>query len=163
MIIIITVINNCSNLIYNFSGSYSLQLVGNLELSFANFIKKTKFDKDIKKSRFPTICQFDEPLYWTMLYICYLQIGLPQGLKMLCIFKEYEPEASLLDDFEFYEEKHRQKLAKKNSAVRCSEDNLMVLPFVLAEYPHFDILYSEKFGFYWFWLNLGPYLMNHKE
>ncbi|XP_078157925.1 uncharacterized protein LOC144553575 [Carex rostrata] len=53
------------------------------------------------------------------------EIGLPQGLKMLCIFKEYEPEKSLLDDFEYYEEKQRRKLAQKNSSVQFSEEDLM--------------------------------------
>lgn len=56
---------------------------------------------------------------------------------MLCIFKEYEPEKSLLDDFEYYEEKQRRKLAQKNNELQFSEEDLMVLIFVLSESPHF--------------------------
>jgi hypothetical protein len=87
-----------------------------------------------------------------------LQIGLPQGLKMLHIFKHFEPETSLLDDFEFYEEKQRQKLAKKNSAVQHSDDFLMVLMF----WHNILIFYREKFELYWFWLTFGIDLMKHK-
>uniref|UniRef100_A0A0E0AZC6 YTH domain-containing family protein n=1 Tax=Oryza glumipatula TaxID=40148 RepID=A0A0E0AZC6_9ORYZ len=41
------------------------------------------------------------------------EIGLLQGLKMLKIFKDYDQETSLLDDFNFYEEKENARCAKK--------------------------------------------------
>lgn len=40
------------------------------------------------------------------------QIGLKQGLEMLKIFKSYSAKTSLLDDFDFYE--NREMLLKAN-------------------------------------------------
>ncbi|CAI0439494.1 unnamed protein product [Linum tenue] len=42
------------------------------------------------------------------------EIGLKQGLEMLTIFKTYVPKASLLDDFNFYEDREKAHSAKKN-------------------------------------------------
>ncbi|CAL1385596.1 unnamed protein product [Linum trigynum] len=42
------------------------------------------------------------------------EIGLKQGLEMLTIFKTYVPKASLLDDFNFYEDREKALHAKKN-------------------------------------------------
>jgi hypothetical protein len=39
-----------------------------------------------------------------------LQIGLKEGMEMLKIFKSYQAETSLLDDFDFYE--NREKLSR---------------------------------------------------
>ncbi|XP_042435032.1 YTH domain-containing protein ECT2-like isoform X2 [Zingiber officinale] len=46
------------------------------------------------------------------------EIGLPQGLQMLQIFKNYIPRTMLLDDFEFYEqrEKSLQAIRRRRSA-----------------------------------------------
>ncbi|TVU18408.1 hypothetical protein EJB05_34504, partial [Eragrostis curvula] len=41
------------------------------------------------------------------------EIGLPQGLEMLRIFKGYCPVTSILDDFDFYEEKDNARGAQK--------------------------------------------------
>uniref|UniRef100_J3KUR7 YTH domain-containing family protein n=1 Tax=Oryza brachyantha TaxID=4533 RepID=J3KUR7_ORYBR len=41
------------------------------------------------------------------------EIGLPQGLEMLQIFKDFCHETSLLDDFNFYEEKENARCAEK--------------------------------------------------
>ncbi|KAG8084620.1 hypothetical protein GUJ93_ZPchr0010g7556 [Zizania palustris] len=41
------------------------------------------------------------------------EIGLPQGLEMLKIFKAYHPGTSILDDFDFYEEKENVRCAQK--------------------------------------------------
>ncbi|KAG8064163.1 hypothetical protein GUJ93_ZPchr0004g38310 [Zizania palustris] len=40
------------------------------------------------------------------------EIGLPQGLEMLNIFKDYHQETSLLDDFNFYEEMERTRITR---------------------------------------------------
>ncbi|KAL5230793.1 hypothetical protein ABZP36_029569 [Zizania latifolia] len=41
------------------------------------------------------------------------EIGLPQGLEMLKIFKAYHQGTSILDDFDFYEEKENVRCAQK--------------------------------------------------
>lgn len=43
-----------------------------------------------------------------------LQVKLEQGIEMLNIFKNYENDMSILDDFEFYEE--RQKAMQERKA-----------------------------------------------
>ncbi|KAL6176506.1 hypothetical protein ACLB2K_053139 [Fragaria x ananassa] len=43
------------------------------------------------------------------------EIGLKQGLEMLNIFKSYEPKTSLLDDFNFYENREKSLQAKRGS------------------------------------------------
>uniref|UniRef100_A0A0D9W1Y3 YTH domain-containing family protein n=1 Tax=Leersia perrieri TaxID=77586 RepID=A0A0D9W1Y3_9ORYZ len=54
------------------------------------------------------------------------EIGLPQGLEMLKIFKDYQQKTSLLDDFNFYEEKERARCAKKgNNAESTHESRLL--------------------------------------
>lgn len=45
----------------------------------------------------------------------YLQIGLKQGLEMLNIFKSYAGKMSLLDDFNFYENREKLLHAKRGS------------------------------------------------
>lgn len=51
-----------------------------------------------------------------MIFKFYLwQIGLKQGLEMLKIFKSYSAKTSLLDDFNFYENKERSVHGKKSS------------------------------------------------
>ncbi|CAL1359744.1 unnamed protein product [Linum trigynum] len=42
------------------------------------------------------------------------EIRLKQGLEMLTIFKTYVPKASLLDDFNFYEDREKALYTKKN-------------------------------------------------
>lgn len=42
-----------------------------------------------------------------------LQIGLKQGLEMLNIFKSYMEKTSLLDDFNFYENREKALQAKR--------------------------------------------------
>lgn len=51
---------------------------------------------------------------WTDTF-CYnnLQIGLKQGLEMLNIFKSYSVKSSLLDDFNFYENREKTLHTKK--------------------------------------------------
>ncbi|CAA0818714.1 evolutionarily conserved C-terminal region 5 [Striga hermonthica] len=41
------------------------------------------------------------------------EVKLEQGIEMLKIFKEHDPETSLLDDFEFYDEREKSFLEKK--------------------------------------------------
>jgi hypothetical protein len=43
-----------------------------------------------------------------------LQVKLEQGLEMLKIFKDHDDDASILDDFDFYEE--REKALQENKA-----------------------------------------------
>ncbi|XP_024169907.1 YTH domain-containing protein ECT3 isoform X2 [Rosa chinensis] len=43
------------------------------------------------------------------------EIGLKQGLEMLNIFKTYAPRSSLLDDFNFYENREKSLQAKRSS------------------------------------------------
>ncbi|XP_050378061.1 YTH domain-containing protein ECT3-like isoform X2 [Argentina anserina] len=43
------------------------------------------------------------------------EIGLKQGLEMLNIFKSYAPKTSLLDDFNFYENREKSLQAKRGS------------------------------------------------
>lgn len=43
-----------------------------------------------------------------------LQVKLEQGIEMLSIFKNYETDMSILDDFEFYED--RQKAMQERKA-----------------------------------------------
>lgn len=44
-----------------------------------------------------------------------LQIGLQQGLKMLKIFKSYSGVTSMLDDFNFYENREQSLKVKRNN------------------------------------------------
>ncbi|GER41749.1 evolutionarily conserved C-terminal region 5 [Striga asiatica] len=41
------------------------------------------------------------------------EVKLEQGIEMLKIFKEHDPETSLLDDFEFYDEREKSFLERK--------------------------------------------------
>ncbi|KAK8968665.1 hypothetical protein KSP40_PGU017319 [Platanthera guangdongensis] len=50
-----------------------------------------------------------------------LQIGLPQGLKMLQFFKSYPLARSLLDDFEFYEQKERSAMEERRRQQQLSQ------------------------------------------
>ena len=42
-----------------------------------------------------------------------MQIGLAQGMQMLKIFKDHLQGTSILDDFDFYEEKDNARRAQK--------------------------------------------------
>lgn len=44
-----------------------------------------------------------------------LQIGFQHGLEMLKIFKNYTAKTSLLDDFNFYENREHSLRAKRNN------------------------------------------------
>ncbi|KAF0891593.1 hypothetical protein E2562_010583 [Oryza meyeriana var. granulata] len=50
------------------------------------------------------------------------EIGLPQGLAMLKIFKDYHQETSLLDDFNFYEEKESARCAKRGKNAESTHE-----------------------------------------
>lgn len=43
-----------------------------------------------------------------------MQIGLKQGLEMLGIFKSYAAKTSLLDDFNFYDNRVKSLLSKSS-------------------------------------------------
>lgn len=43
----------------------------------------------------------------------YLQVKLEQGIEMLKIFKNYETDMSILDDFEFYEDRQKAMQDRK--------------------------------------------------
>lgn len=49
--------------------------------------------------------------------ICFnlLQVKLEPGLAMLKIFKEHESEASILDDFNYYDDREEQSLQEKRA------------------------------------------------
>ncbi|KAL7119647.1 hypothetical protein ACP275_02G075400 [Erythranthe tilingii] len=49
------------------------------------------------------------------------EIGLKQGLEMLRIFKNYSERTSVLDDFNFYENREKSLKAKRNNAKPASE------------------------------------------
>ncbi|KAK8954548.1 hypothetical protein KSP39_PZI002611 [Platanthera zijinensis] len=49
------------------------------------------------------------------------EIGLPQGLKMLQFFKSYPLARSLLDDFEFYEQKERSAIEQRRRQQQLSQ------------------------------------------
>lgn len=49
-----------------------------------------------------------------VLYLEIVQVKLEQGIEMLNIFKNYETDTSILDDFEFYEE--REKVIQEGKA-----------------------------------------------
>lgn len=51
------------------------------------------------------------------------EIGLKEGLEMLKIFKDYAAKSSILDDFEFYEDREKALHArKKNMPASCRTD-----------------------------------------
>lgn len=60
-------------------------------------------------------------LYLFRLFYYNLQIGLKQGLEMLSIFKSYAAKTSLLDDFNFYE--NRAKSIHSQSSKPSSQQN----------------------------------------
>lgn len=43
------------------------------------------------------------------------QIGLKQGIEMLSIFKKYSAKTSILDDFNFYENREKSLQTKRSS------------------------------------------------
>lgn len=51
----------------------------------------------------------------------YLQVKLEQGLEMLNLFKDYESEMSILDDFDFYED--REKAMQDRKAKQQQQSN----------------------------------------
>uniref|UniRef100_A0A0D3G2B1 YTH domain-containing family protein n=1 Tax=Oryza barthii TaxID=65489 RepID=A0A0D3G2B1_9ORYZ len=52
------------------------------------------------------------------------EIGLPQGLEMLKIFKAYHQGTSILDDFYFYEEKENMRHAQKGRNLETTNQDL---------------------------------------
>ena len=62
-----------------------------------------------------------------------LQVKLEQGIEMLNIFKNYETDMSILDDFEFYED--RQKAMQERKARQQS--NLLAVG-VVGENEHIN-------------------------
>ncbi|WVZ95692.1 hypothetical protein U9M48_041424 [Paspalum notatum var. saurae] len=74
------------------------------------------------------------------------EIGLPQGLQMLKIFKDHPQGTSILDDFDFYEEKDSARRAQKRGnseskhEAQCSDDLKSMVCAVLFSYvtllPH---------------------------
>lgn len=42
------------------------------------------------------------------------QVKLPEGLEMLKIFKNYEADTSILDDFTYYDEREKSLVEKKS-------------------------------------------------
>lgn len=56
---------------------------------------------------------------------------LPQGIEMLAIFKNYETDVSILDDFDFYED--RQKAMQERKA---RQQNSMMTTGLVGENEH---------------------------
>lgn len=54
--------------------------------------------------------------------VAFVQIGLEQGLEMLRIFKNYSERTSVLDDFNFYENREKSLKARR-IAKPASETN----------------------------------------
>ncbi|XWS55317.1 hypothetical protein CRYUN_Cryun10bG0164600 [Craigia yunnanensis] len=92
-----------------FSVNGSGQFVG-----LAEMVGKVDFNKDMD------FWQLDK---WNGFF----PIGLKQGLEMLNIFKSYSAKSSLLDDFEFYENREKTLNTNKNyksATLRYKEDDL---------------------------------------
>lgn len=55
-----------------------------------------------------------QALLTTLVLLLFVQVKLEQGIEMLNIFKNYETDMSILDDFDFYED--RQKAMQERKA-----------------------------------------------
>lgn len=85
----------------------------------------------------------------------YLQIGLKQGLEMLNIFRSYTPKTSLLDDFNFYENREKSLQAKRSNKpaslkIETYDDGDIPVSFYL-----FIFLFFSSFSFFFLFFLFG--------
>lgn len=65
------------------------------------------------------------------IFVFKIQVELEQGINMLKIFKNYEAHSSILDDFDFYEERHKalqdRKVRQQSNPVFASRIGVNLL------------------------------------
>lgn len=80
-----------------------------------------------------------------------LQIGLPQGLNMLNIMKAYPLTTSILDDFDFYENREKSLYKAKSSepvmlrsGVGFYKEETSLVTLFLTHYFSSELNYESK-------------------